>query len=489
MDFLTPKFYNGRFFKTAVLIFSKLVVQMSQLLLFVFLTRLLSKSDYGAFRQIAVYFTSFLPFFLLGLPSGIIYFFNKDKLLSKRYFSISVQLFTLFVIVAFFITYFFIGKDIALYLDQEIWAVSLFFLWLWGTGILMISVNSLVALKKPISSAAISFFHASLFFLAVFSFTYINQDYSSLIKVYAIAPFCLSIFALIYGYRAIPYVKILDCESVWVHTKKLLTYSIPMCLSTSVGSLNRQIPLLIGVSFMTAEQFAVFANGCLQIPFIASVISSAIAVITPDIIESFDSKKFKEVRNLTYRVSLKTAYIIMPVFVYLYANAEEIITFIFTDAYRESVIPFKILLLAIPARVMYFGLIFISAGRTDLIFYRSIFSLVLCAFSAYLISLFSPQYSAFGFIISIYFWAIPFNLYWFRKLLKVQIYNQRHMINLFFIIIVSLLSGVPRWPLKYFDMPVLLYLITSMILFGLIYFVFYIIYFKKIFNSHKLMID
>lgn len=489
MDLPSSKFYNGRFFKTAVLIFSKLVVQMSQLLLFVFLTRLLSKSDYGTFRQIAVYFTSFLPFFLLGLPSGIIYFFNKNKLLSKKYFSISVQLFTLFVILAFVIIFFFFGKDVALYLDQETWAVSLFFLWLWGNGILMISVNSLVALKKPISSAVISLFHSTLFFLAVFSFTYLNQDYSSLIKVYAITPFCLSIFALIYGYKAIPHVKILDCESVWVHAKKLLMYSIPICLSTSVGSLNRQIPLLIGVSFLTAEQFAVFANGCLQIPFIASVISSAIAVITPDIIESFDSKKFKEVRDLTYRVSLKTAYIIIPVFMYLYVNAEEVITFIFSDAYRESVIPFKILLLAIPARVMYFGLIFISAGRTDLIFYRSIFSLVICALSAYIISQFNPQYSAFGFIISIYLWAIPFNLFWFKKLLKVQIYNQRHMINLFSIVIVSLLSGVLGWPLKYFDVPVLLYLITSMILFGLIYFLFYIIYFKRIFNSHKSMIS
>ena len=230
-----------------------------------------------------------------------------------------------------------------------------------------------------------------------------------------------------------------------------------MCFSTSIGGLNRQIPLLIGVSFLTAEQYAVFANGCLQIPFIASVISSAIAVITPDIIEGFDRKKFIEVRDLIYKVSLKTAYIIIPIFLYLYVNAEEIIVFIFTDAYKDAVIPFRILLLAIPARVMYFGLIFISAGRTDLIFYRSIFSLVICALSAYLISLFNPLYSAFGFIISIYFWAIPFNLFWFKKLLKVEIFNQRHMIILFYISIVSALSVFIALSVKVFAMPCLLY--------------------------------
>ena len=488
MNLFSSKFCNSRFFKTTVLIFSKLVVQMSQLLLFVFLTRLLSKSDYGAFRQIAVYFTSFLPFFLLGLPSGLIYFYNKNKLLTKKYFFISVLLFTLFVLFAQIITVFFLEKALAAYFNQEKGSISLFFLWLWGTGILTISVNSLVALKKPISSAVISFLYSTLFILAVFSFTFINQDFTSLIKVYSIAPFCLSIFALIYGYKAIPSDKRLDYDNIWKHSKKLLTYSIPMCFSTSIGGLNRQIPLLIGVSFLTAEQYAVFANGCLQIPFIASVISSAIAVITPDIIEGFDRKKFIEVRDLIYKVSLKTAYIIIPIFLYLYVNAEEIIVFIFTDAYKDAVIPFRILLLAIPARVMYFGLIFISAGRTDLIFYRSIFSLVICALSAYLISLFNPLYSAFGFIISIYFWAIPFNLFWFKKLLKVEIFNQRHMIILFYISIVSALSVFIALSVKVFAMPSFMYIIISSSLFGLIYFLFYVLYFRRVLNSHKLMI-
>ena len=148
MNLFSSKFCNSRFFKTTVLIFSKLVVQMSQLLLFVFLTRLLSKSDYGAFRQIAVYFTSFLPFFLLGLPSGLIYFYNKNKLLTKKYFLISVLLFTLFVLFAQIITVFFLEKALAAYFNQEKGSISLFFLWLWGTGILTISVNSLVALKN-----------------------------------------------------------------------------------------------------------------------------------------------------------------------------------------------------------------------------------------------------------------------------------------------------------------------------------------------------
>ena len=257
----------------------------------------------------------------------------------------------------------------------------------------MIGVNSLIALKKPIPSAIVSFLHSTFFIILVFSYTLLNQDFKSLIQIYSIAPFCLSIITLVYCYKSVPSGTNLDFIGFFQNSKKLLKYSIPMCFSTSIGGLNRQIPLLLCVYFLTAEEYAVFANGCLQIPLIASVISSAIAVVTPDIIENFNTHRLKDVRDLIYKVSLKTAYIILPIFLFLYVNAGEIIVFIFTDAYEMAVIPFKILLLAIPARVMYFGLIFISAGRTDLILFRSIFSLVICFLSAYLISLYNPLYS------------------------------------------------------------------------------------------------
>ena len=79
-----------------------------------------------------------------------------------------------------------------------------------------------------------------------------------------------------------------------------------MCFSTSIGGLNRQIPLLLCVYFLTAEEYAVFANGCLQIPLIASVISSATVAVTPDIIENFNTHS-QDVMTLSTKCLLKTS--------------------------------------------------------------------------------------------------------------------------------------------------------------------------------------
>ena len=60
---------------------------------------------------------------------------------------------------------------------------------------------------------------------------------------------------------------------------------------------------------------------------------------------------------------------------------------LYSEKFKESVEPFRIYMLMLPARVAYFGLLFQGAGKTGLVLFRAIITLFLNAIITYFLVL------------------------------------------------------------------------------------------------------
>ena len=69
--------------------------------------------------------------------------------------------------------------------------------------------------------------------------------------------------------------------------------------------------------------------------------------------------------------------ILLPAGLLFYLISQELMIILYSDKFKDSVEPFRIYMLMLPARVAYFGMLFQAAGKTRLVLYRAIITLSL----------------------------------------------------------------------------------------------------------------
>lgn len=411
---------NSRTFKTLILTASKGVVSLSGLLLLMLLSRLMSEADYGGLRQLTSLGRIALPLLLLGLPQALIYFVPKDRENGKRYLRVATVLYT-GAIVCFALLCLVFSGQIAAYYNNSGMAGALLYIvpWVWALGLLMICMNALLGLEKPMLAGAISALHAIVFIVGVVSVSLMASEYIDIIKAYGAVPFLsvLPIFA--YTYRKFPKEQV---ESGFKEdAAHLLKYSVPLSLSQFVGNFGRQISLLIVAPLLLVEEFGIYANGAIELPLVSMLTGSAVAVITPEIVRLYGENRREECVQLWQKAAEKTALIIFPIFVFFMFNAENFMVVLFSEKYFEAAVPFRIFLLLLPMRIIYFGTVFIAAGRSQLMLLRSIGTTSLCAlFALGIAHYYGPMYAPFGLVLAIYGWALPYNIFWYKRLMGMS---------------------------------------------------------------------
>jgi O-antigen/teichoic acid export membrane protein len=156
-----------------------------------------------------------------------------------------------------------------------------------------------------------------------------------------------------------------------------LKYSIPIALSTIIGSLTLQIDKINIASFFSTTNFAIYANGAFQIPLIGIITGSVTAVLMPEFVRLYQ-KKDKKRLIAAWRSSIrKIALIIFPIMFFFLIFATEFITLLFSEEYEDSVVIFRIYLLALPVRITNFGMILLAIGLSSLIFRYAVCTLLL----------------------------------------------------------------------------------------------------------------
>jgi O-antigen/teichoic acid export membrane protein len=155
----------------------------------------------------------------------------------------------------------------------------------------------------------------------------------------------------------------------------LFSYGVPLSLSSIVGKLSVQIDKYMIMLMCTAEAFAVYYVGAIELPLVPSLAYSVTAALLPTLVVFAKNKEISNFIEYWHGSVVKVASVMMPVFFFFFILAGPLMRLLFSSQYEEAAIPFRVYLCLLPLRLCAYGAVVRSLGRTKPVLYASIAAL------------------------------------------------------------------------------------------------------------------
>ena len=124
--------------------------------------------------------------------------------------------------------------------------------------------------------------------------------------------------------------------------KELLYYSVPLSLAQLFWTLNRQVDKYAVKEFLPPATYAEYSNGAWELPLIPTIAWSVAAVMMPQMVSYFLKKETRPLLALWLASIKKVSVIVLPLVVFFLLASEEFIVLLFSEKYKNAVIPFFI---------------------------------------------------------------------------------------------------------------------------------------------------
>ncbi|QDS96952.1 colanic acid exporter [Adhaeretor mobilis] len=145
--------------------------------------------------------------------------------------------------------------------------------------------------------------------------------------------------------------------------RRQIWIGFPLGISLMLGLVFKLTDSAIVSKLLGVEQYAVFRNGAIELPFIAAIYSSVTKIVLPDISKLFANGQMLEIVKLKRRIASYNAIFIYPLASFLVVFAEPIVSFYFSKKYVESAPILAIYTLILFFRVVNYGDIFTAASK------------------------------------------------------------------------------------------------------------------------------
>jgi len=340
------------------------------------LARVFSTYVYGTYQQVWLFYGLLSPLFILGIPGSLLYFIPqleraKHKTLIIQSLLLLGSIGVLFGVAtwisAAFVAQQFNSPELSLYLR----IFSLYpLLALPATIFNML----LIASGRPVQSAAFSWIQSFLF-----------VGFASIPALLGLP--LTAILWTINGYALVLLIIVISA-SLWLYRgrafawdlrllRSQLSYSIPLGLAGSLGTLSKQFDRAIVSFSLSPDQYAVYVSGALEIPFIGLITGSLMTVLIPEFVRRLkDGQATARVWRLWNRATEKTALLLFPLCIFLMIFSRDVMVLLYSEKYASSALVFAIYLMMLPMRIGQYGALLRAMGRSDLIFWISIIRLV-----------------------------------------------------------------------------------------------------------------
>ena len=371
-----------RTIKVIILSGCKVVVSVVGLVVLMLLSRCFSAEDYANFRQFVFISGLISPLILLGAPQAIPFFLPNNTNKSKQFILISIIIQSILFILVLSLSYLLKDKIYDYYSGYKL-SDFIFSIWAWAflSSLLQVLASVLIAIERPMLSGSFLAINALLILSGIILF--LDGKITDVYSIYPISASITVLSILIYLYLRLN--DRLNFKSYIVDTFDYLKFAVPIFCSQYIGSFGRKVSSIMVVPFLSTGSFAIFANGAFEIPFISIVVSSAIAVITPEFVKLFKEANIDKALRIWSRASIKTCLIIFPIFIFLFIQAENVLTILFSEKYVDSSATFRCFLLLMPLQAIQFGLIYIASNNPKLLLFRSLGTTILSIIFTYLI--------------------------------------------------------------------------------------------------------
>jgi O-antigen/teichoic acid export membrane protein len=368
----------NKFLKGSLLLTSaKFIDLFVDLLSVAIISRLFTLNEYGVYSQIFIVASFFTALINLGLPSSINFFLAREEEFEKKkeYLTNIIALVNFFGLICFAILFYFKGYISNYFDNPQLGNYAFIYALLpWMRLGIILRDNVFIVMDKVTNAIfnriIMSIIRLSIpIIMMIFSLSFLKYLYLFILVEVILYLFVqLSILNLFKG-LSIKSINIPKC-------KKILVYSIPLGLALTIGTINIQFDKIIIGKYFSTEQFAIYTNMSREIP-VAALSASIVTIIMPTVISKLKVKQYKEVVDLWKKTMSFSLFVLSPIIVILLCMSEDAITVLYSDKYLDGVSVFRIYILILYFRVIYFGMILNAAGQTKKIFNSSLLSLIL----------------------------------------------------------------------------------------------------------------
>lgn len=360
---------------------SKLVGYGIRLVLPFFLIRLLTVSDFGAYRQFFLLESYIGALFQLGLNQALYYLIPRDLRNSGSYFLNSVLMNIIVLTVAFTV----IGISVdplsrALNMDilrDAFWTLAVYVL------VLMLTVGCDCYLtSRGCVKAAAGFEVLGQVMVSGISVmvAYSTRDLSSVLVSLVIGR-SLQLLAMVsyihwrlHGFRS---------ERYFFGIREQVRYSIVLGAGGTLITMLTRLHEFVVSRYYGTEGYAVYSAGCTELPFI-QLFTQSVAVVALGQFAVLEQKNdWEGIRRLWRRVLTSSYAVAVPVTVVLLLVARPLIIFMCTDVYADAASIFRVNSLVKLGLVFNYTLVLRAMNRNDITMWINIVALVLAPFLLY----------------------------------------------------------------------------------------------------------
>jgi O-antigen/teichoic acid export membrane protein len=387
----------------------------------IILTRILSVTDYGTYRQVMLAFSFAAPFAILGFDRALFIFVPAETTRSKGilFENLSVLLFGGCLLTGFIL----IGGNrlLALRFNNALLAPLLSMMAFYPIVKFMCASLPACLLVRE-RTAQLSIFNvvqALILFISVIVPTWISPHTSSALIGAMIGTTVNTTAALYLMNKACPDG---DWKPTWTGIKSQAVFSIPLGLSSIIGFASLTLDQILVSSRCSTEVFAVYSVGAMEIPLLGMITGAITSVVIIDYARFYREADYRAIVSLMHQAMSKSAILIFPIGIFLFCMAPELMRILFGKSYEQSAVPFRIYLLMLPIRTLSFGAILQATGNSRHIFYLSILELGLNAIVGWtFIGWWGAAAAAWGNIITTYCVAVPYWIIIFKRITTIKI--------------------------------------------------------------------
>jgi len=371
------------------------------------MARVLFKEDLAAYRQTFLAYATIAPILSLGVGQGMYYFLpgEKERLRGRVTDGIAV-LSIMGVLFALFIGF---GGNELLAARFSNPQVARLLLWMIPFTIITlpssVAEDVFVARDRAVLASVFGVARQLLIGAATLAPLLFWKNAQGPLIGNVVASIVMGCAAIGLMIRSVPNDSFMPSLS---GIKELLVLTFPLALAGMFGAISLQLDKLIVAFLCPPEEFAVYALGAIQVPLVGVVTSAITAVMLVDMRRSIVEGNPGEALRLFRLVAEKSSYVILPMMLFLMITADTFIQYLYTSAYADSAIPFRIYLVLLPVRTVVFGSILMALGKSRFILFRSMVTLGLnAALSILMVWEFGPWGAAVATIVTMYLWVVP----------------------------------------------------------------------------------
>lgn len=311
------------------------------------LSRFLSKTEYGTYKQVMYVYNTLLVVFTLGLPKAYAYFLPRFDV--KYGFSIVSKLNKIFFFIGLIFSLLLFGgsKLISDVLQNSQLSISLKLFAISPTFILpTMGLDGIMSVYKKNYINAIYTVTTRLLMLlcVVLPVFFYRADSCSAIAGFSLSSFFTFIIGLYL--KRVPFKGIVSEKSLLSY-REIFCFSVPLMLA-SLGAIAIKSADQFYVSrYFGTDVFADFSNGSLDLPFVGMVLGAAATVLLPEFSRNLSKGEasYASILDLWRRTAVKSALVLYPLIVFCIFYSKDIMILLYGEQYHSSAIYFCIILI------------------------------------------------------------------------------------------------------------------------------------------------